>query len=136
MKITLIKASIGIITKKNQVFLTKRMTLNQNANELWEFPGGKIKKHETPYKALKRELKEELDIEVNRAKLLMTTSDKHDQDFIKLSCFIIEDYKNYPVPQENQEGNWISIDKLNMIRMPQPNCKIINTFTKLFSYID
>ena len=55
----------GIIYKNNK-FLIAQRNLKKSQGGLWEFPGGKVEQDETYEQALKREIKEELnaDIEV------------------------------------------------------------------------
>ncbi len=50
-----------IRNEQNRILITKRPA-NSHLGGLWEFPGGKIDADETPKQALRRELKEELDI--------------------------------------------------------------------------
>lgn len=59
-----IKVSMGIIINANKEIFIARRPLNKNFGGLWEFPGGKIEEGESPEEALQRELKEELNIEV------------------------------------------------------------------------
>ena len=56
---------VGIIfdANKDKVLISKR-TKKQHLGGYWEFPGGKIKSNEKPFLALKRELGEELGIDV------------------------------------------------------------------------
>lgn len=62
MEIT--KVAAGVITKEAQVLITRRAEKEDFAGG-WEFPGGKIEPTETEAECLVRELKEELDINVN-----------------------------------------------------------------------
>ncbi len=61
--------SAAIIIKKNTVLLTRR-ALGENLAGYWEFPGGKQKRNETIQECLIRELREELDIEVECVNIL------------------------------------------------------------------
>ena len=60
-KMEIVKVTGAIITSKNQ-FLICRRGPNEIAAGFWEFPGGKIEKNETEKECIKRELKEELNI--------------------------------------------------------------------------
>jgi 8-oxo-dGTP diphosphatase len=53
----------GVITKKNLFFIAQR-NRNKHLGLKWEFPGGKVEKNETIEDALKREIKEELNIKI------------------------------------------------------------------------
>ena len=61
----MIEVVAGIIYKNNK-FLIAQRNLKKSQGGLWEFPGGKVEQDETYEQALKREIKEELnaDIEV------------------------------------------------------------------------
>lgn len=56
----MITVTAGIIEKEGKVLIAQR----QSEPSLWEFPGGKLKKSETIMECLKREIKEELNIEI------------------------------------------------------------------------
>lgn len=59
-----IKVSMGVIFNANKQILIARRPLEKSFGGLWEFPGGKIEGGESPEEALQRELKEELNVEV------------------------------------------------------------------------
>ena len=56
------KVGVAIISKNNKILIGKRSS-NVPFTGLWEFPGGKLEKNETPQQAIERELKEELNVE-------------------------------------------------------------------------
>jgi A/G-specific adenine glycosylase len=54
----------GVIWRKDgKILISKRMD-NDSHSGCWEFPGGKIENNESQEEAIRREIKEELDIEV------------------------------------------------------------------------
>ena len=57
------QVTAAIIIKDNKVLIAQRAPDDKLANK-WEFPGGKIKPGETPQECLKREIREELDVDI------------------------------------------------------------------------
>lgn len=57
------KVSAGIIEKDGKILIAKRKT-GKCIGAKWEFPGGKLEENETLEECLLREIKEELDIEI------------------------------------------------------------------------
>ena len=64
-----INVAAGVLIYKGKVLMAKRH--GGYLDNLWEFPGGKLEKDETPQAAIKRELKEELDIDIIPEKLIL-----------------------------------------------------------------
>lgn len=58
---------------RGQFLITQRLKGKSNAHR-WEFPGGKIEPNENPWKSLKREIKEELGIDIAIDSLLDCSS--------------------------------------------------------------
>ena len=65
-----IKVVAAIIISHNKLFATQRGY--GEFKDGWEFPGGKIEEGETPQQALKREIREELDTEIEVGELVDT----------------------------------------------------------------
>jgi len=57
------QVTAAIILKENQVLIAQRAP-GENLAGKWEFPGGKVEPGETPRDCLKREILEELDVEI------------------------------------------------------------------------
>ena len=60
----IVKVTAAILAKDNKIIIAKRGPNDRLANK-WEFPGGKVEINETPEQCLKREMKEEFDIDVS-----------------------------------------------------------------------
>ena len=60
--------------------------------DLWEFPGGKIETEEAEFDALRRELKEELDINVSVAEKVLQFSHKYPEELIVFSVWYVRGF--------------------------------------------
>ena len=69
MELKTVKVVAAIIVNSGKVLSCKRGYGNHKGE--WEFPGGKIENGETFEEALKREIKEELDIEIEVERFFM-----------------------------------------------------------------
>ena len=81
-----IRVVAAIIIDDSKVFATQRGY--GEFKDGWEFPGGKIDAGETPEEALVREIKEELDTEVEVGKLLDTVEYDYPNFHLSMDCFI------------------------------------------------
>lgn len=86
-----IKVAAAIIIKDNKIFVTQRGY--GEFKDWWEFPGGKIEQGETNEEALVREIKEELDADINIDKFLMTADYTYPNFHLLMDCFICS-FKN------------------------------------------
>ena len=71
----------AIIEEKGMILAAQR-GINQSNAGLWEFPGGKVHSGETAEQALKREIREELTVEINIVKQLEAVSYRYPWIFI------------------------------------------------------
>lgn len=116
-----IQAVIAIIKHKNKFFIQKRPSYGLLA-DLWEFPGGKIKKNEKPLTALKREIKEELRSEVLKATYLFSVQHYYTQYRVHLHVFSCVLKEN---PPKNTFRQWATLKDLNKYPFPSGSAKII-----------
>ncbi len=78
----------------------------------WEFPGGKIEPRETPEEALKREIMEELDTEVEVGELLDTIEYDYPTFHLSMDCFWCEILSGELVLKEHEDARWLTKDQL------------------------
>ena len=81
-----IEVVAAIIIKGNQVFATQRGY--GEFKDWWEFPGGKIESGECPQEALVREIKEELDADIEVGELVETVEWDYPAFHLTMHCFM------------------------------------------------
>jgi 8-oxo-dGTP diphosphatase len=78
----------------------------------WEFPGGKVEPGETRFDTLKRELHEELGVEVQGARPLLCVRHAYPERVILLDVWIVTQYLGEPLGQEGQPLRWCAREDL------------------------
>lgn len=109
---------VGAIIFRDEKILCAQRAMDKSLGGYWEFPGGKVERHETPHEALKRELIEELHIEPTiQIEPFETTTYLYDFGEVTLTTFICHLISGEPILTEHEDINWVStkkeISKLN-----------------------
>ena len=78
----------------------------------WEFPGGKLEPEEQPLAGLKRELREELGIEVLEATPLIAYEHGYSDRRVLLDLWLVTQFTGQPRSVEGQPLQWVSLDEL------------------------
>lgn len=108
-----IHVSAAIIMKDNKIFVTQRGY--GEFKDWWEFPGGKIEEGETPEECLKREIKEELEADINIDKYLCTVEYDYPNFHLKMECFICSLIDGHLELVEAEDAKFITKDQLDSI---------------------
>ena len=108
-----IRVVAAIIIDNGKVFATQRGY--GEFKDGWEFPGGKIDAGETPEEALVREIKEELDTEVEIQELLDTVEYDYPNFHLSMDCFICKIKSGDLVLKEHEAATWLTKEKLNSV---------------------
>ena len=131
------KVVVGGLIHQNQKILICQRKDNGEHRLKWEFPGGKLKDYETNQEALKRELKEELNIKINE----MVFFDEYLYEYKKLSknlklvFFQIFQFEGEIQNKVHQQLKWIDISKLGDYDFLEGDFKIIDKLMNNDSYI-
>ena len=75
---------------------------------LWEFPGGKRELEESPAAALRRELREELGIELQRAQPLLQVPWQYGERRLLLDAWLVDQWQGTPQSLEGQALQWLA----------------------------
>ncbi|QCI20351.1 NUDIX domain-containing protein [Buchnera aphidicola (Brachycaudus cardui)] len=120
------KVAIGILLKKNKVYITK----GKYKKNIWEFPGGKVKKHENIVHALKRELLEEVGILILKFRFFKYVKYISLKKKLKLYFFLINKWKGEPYSKEGHVYIWIFLYNLKFFNFPLANDSVIHLLKK------
>lgn len=105
-----IRVVAAIIVDEGKIFATQRGYGEFKGG--WEFPGGKIEPNETPEAAIVREIKEELDTEVQVIELLDTVEYDYPKFHLSMDCFICQVRSGDLVLKEHEAAVWLTKDTL------------------------
>jgi 8-oxo-dGTP diphosphatase len=92
---------------------------------LWEFPGGKCEPGESAIDALRRELHEEIGVDVESAQPLIAVPHDYPEKRIVLDVWNVEAYSGVPHARETQALRWIAIDALVHLPMPRADVPVV-----------
>lgn len=92
---------------------------------LWEFPGGKIELGETVEECIKREIQEELAIEIEVGDRLITIDHAYSHFRVTLTVHHCRHLIGIPQPLECDEIRWVTLDEIDQFPFPKANAQII-----------
>ena len=118
--------AVGIIWDKNKLLITKRKNKGLLGG-LWEFPGGKIKKNENVFKAVKREIMEELSILIETKEILDTIEHQYSHFSVSISAIKCEYIQGYISLNGPTDYKWIHPSQLHHLPFPKSSIKLFHT---------
>lgn len=124
---------VGVIMKKNYFLIAKRPT-NKMLGGLWELPGGKIEKNETPEIALIREIKEEVNLDVHVTQKLATIKHSYTHFHLRMHAYLCKIIQGNEKPNCSDQLAWINDNDLDNYAFPKANLKLFDVIKNvLFS---
>ena len=106
----------AVIIRGGKVLCVQRP---ENAREYismkWEFPGGKIEPGEDREQALKREILEELDVEIGNLDYFMTVEHTYPDFHVVMHAYTCSILKGEPVLKEHVALKWLPVEELDQL---------------------
>ncbi len=120
---------VAAVIEENDQFLLTRRQPGVHLAGMWEFPGGKIDESETHAVALQREIREELDADVEVGELVFHTSHVYPDRTVELffyRCRLV----GTPRPMLGQDMEWVPRDDLPSMSLPPADKDLIDLLVR------
>ena len=121
----------AIIVKDGRILAVKR---GENKNEAvafkYEFPGGKIEKGETPQQALKRELVEEMNYDIEVGEEFMSVAYEYDDVIVNLHTYLCIPVSDTYTLNEHIDDEWLLPSELMNVEWAPADITIISNLSK------
>lgn len=124
-----IRVAAAIIIHENKIFATQRGY--GEFKDGWEFPGGKIEEGETPVQALIREIREELDTEIEVSELFDTVEYDYPAFHLSMDCFLCTVKSGNLVLKEHEAAKWLTGETLNSVEWLPADIELVKKLREI-----
>ncbi len=132
----LIYVAAGILVDaSDRVLLTERLGDSPFVG-LWEFPGGKIRAHESPAAAMMRELREELGIEVRDSRHFMDVRHDYADRRVDLNFFLVRAWDGEPHGLDGQALTWRHPAEIKSSELLPADVPVLNELCRMVRAAD
>lgn len=115
----------GIIEKDGKILIAKRKA-GVNSQSKWEFPGGKLQEGEKHEECLKREIKEELNLEINVIGWISSRTYKLTEDTdINLHAYYAQYVSGELKLEDHVDAKWVKKENLLNYEFLEPDKQIV-----------
>jgi mutator protein MutT len=118
----------AVIERGDHFFLTRRHA-GVHLEGMWEFPGGKVDAGESHADALRREIREELDADVDVHDLVFDVVHAYQDRAIALYFYRCS-LKGEPRPLLGQQMRWVPRGELALLPFPPADAELITLLTE------
>ena len=112
------------VVRRGETFLVTRRQRGVHLEGYWEFPGGKQDAGESLEDCLRREIREELDVDVTIGRRLLSCAHEYPSRVIELHFFEAE-LQGEPTAVMGQEMRWVSRGDLKSLQFPPADDELI-----------
>lgn len=121
----------ALVSPERRVFVQQRFAGAQHGG-LWEFPGGKVERGETPEAALARELHEELGITVSADAMrpLSFATVSADGRHLVLLLYFVQSWSGEPRAITAATARWLEVESLGDLPMPPADRPLVRVLAR------
>ena len=123
-----IRVAAAVIRDGNRIFATQKGYGNYRG--WWEFPGGKIEDGETPQQALKREIEEELDTEIEVGELIASVEYDYPEFHLFMDCFWCTVVSGNLTLKEAEDAKWLSKEDLMSVKWLPADMEVLEIISE------
>ena len=116
---------VAAVIKRNNYYFIAQRNRNKHFAYHFEFPGGKVDNQETFENALKREIKEELAINIKILHFIASKKHKDDKIDVNVHYFLCESLDENIILSEHEDMKWVQKNDLTKFKMAPGDSKII-----------
>ncbi len=117
---------VAAIIKKNNNYLIVQRNKKKHMGLKWEFPGGKVENNESFKQALSREIKEELNIEINIHEKIAKENYKDSKINIILHYYLCSHKNGIIELREHEQLAWVDKKNLNKYDFAEGDSNILS----------
>lgn len=126
------QVAAAVMEKDFKILIAKRRKKDTLGGR-WEFPGGKVEPGESPEECLKRELKEEFDVEAEIGPLVASSVFRYFFIPIELLAYKATHISGEFKANEHDEIRWVPANELKYYEFVGPDKPIVNTLLTYYS---
>ncbi|MCG3167895.1 MAG: CTP pyrophosphohydrolase [Bacteroidia bacterium] len=126
----MIDVTCAIILRENKVLVTQRSE-RMKLPLKWEFPGGKIEENESDKDCLLREIKEELNLEIELLEKIEPKCFDYETFSIRLIPFVALYVSGEIILAEHKDYKWLEKEELNSLDWALADIPVLEEFLKL-----
>ena len=113
----------AVVEREGRFLVTRRQD-GVHLEGYWEFPGGKLEAGESHADGLRREMREELDVDVVVGREILAVSHAYADRTVELHFYAC-DVAGEPAPRLGQQMRWATRDELRALRFPPADEELV-----------
>ena len=114
----------ALIRDEDKILIAQRGR-NKRFGCKWEFPGGKVRVDESPEDCLQREIKEELNLEIQIEKHFCTTYHQYPDFNIELIAFWCSIVGGKLKLEDHEQVRWVTVQEMNQYSFVEADLNLI-----------